>query len=113
MSNGSYETETFESFLQDVVTTFTRRRGLLIDPEALTELISVSSRALQTQAEEVLLERRRAEIQQNVERLMDFLATQSPGVDTQSGVITYRTFREGLAEFCRRHPDAYPLCPYP
>jgi hypothetical protein len=113
MSNGSYETETFESFLQDLVAAFTRRRGVRVAPDALNELISVSSRALQTEREGVVLETRRDEIQRNIERLMDFIATQIDAADTRSGVITYRTFTGGLAEFCRRHPDAYPLCPYP
>src|SRR5262249_46380473 len=108
----SYETETFESFVQDVATAEARKYDARLSDEAAVHLVSVASRALRTHQESDLLEKRRNEIQRNIEQLVAFIVNDFPGYD-RSGVISYKTLNDALANFCRRYPDAYPICPYP
>ena len=113
MSNGSYETETFETILQDAAKAAATSYGLTIEPNALAAFATISRRALRDSSEAEILRTRRGEIEQNVSRLIRYIATEDPDFDSKSGVITFQNLNNARAAFCREHPHAYPICPYP
>lgn len=113
MSNGSFETETFETILQDAAKASAKSHGLTIQSDALTSFAAMSRRALRDASEGDILTTRRGEIEENVSRLIRYIATEDPHFDSRSGVITYQNLNNARAAFCREHPHAYPICPYP
>jgi hypothetical protein len=110
MSHGHDETETFETFLQEAAQAVAHSYGLTILPDALAGLARLSRR---DPSEAERLTTSPGDIEQNVARLIRYIALDDPDFDTRSGVITFQHLNNARAAFCREHPLAYPICPYP
>ncbi len=86
-----------------------RRLGFTISASAKDLLLQRSLPALNRDNEEGRLESRRAEVERNGAVLIQHIVNEQ--VEAGSAhQITYQHMLLGISEFCKKHPDFYPVC---
>lgn len=85
-----------------------RRLGFTISASAKDLLLQRSLPALNRENEEGRLESRRAEVERNTAALIQHIVTEQEAGSAPQ--ITHQHMLLGISEFCKRHPDLYPVC---
>jgi hypothetical protein len=89
-----------------------RSLGFTLSPPAKDLLLQRSLAALNRENEEGQLESRRFEIERNTADLIQHIISEQ--VEAGSTLeITYQHMFLGLSEFCKKHPNLYPICTTP
>ena len=99
-----------DSIVLDAAETEVRRLGFTISARAKDFLLRHSLPALDRENEEGRLQSRRAEVERNTAALIQYICAEEVGAGP-SQEITYQHMLHWLSEFCKKHPDAYPICP--
>jgi hypothetical protein len=85
-----------------------RRLSFTISASAKDLLLQRSLPALNRENEEGRLESRRAEVERNTAALIQHIVTEQEAGSAPQ--ITHQHMLLGISEFCKRHPDLYPVC---
>src|ERR1019366_3827824 len=97
-----------DSIVLDAAETEVRRLGFTISARAKDFLLRHSLPALDRENEEGRLESRRAEVERNTAALIQHIVTEQEAGSAPQ--ITHQHMLLGISEFCKRHPDLYPVC---